>query len=86
MNGPAFDTDIETQPVPELEPGTVVILDNLSTHKGPPAAEAMKRHVCWHLFLPPYSPDPRCLVPEIGVPEAQIPLATDRGQNFQRSV
>ena len=59
MNGPAFDTDIETQSAPELEPGTVVILDNLSTHKGPRAAEAMKRHGCWHLFLTPYSPDPR---------------------------
>jgi hypothetical protein len=57
MNGPAFDTDIETQPVPELEPGTVAILDNLSTHKGPRAAEALKRHGCWLSFLPPYSPD-----------------------------
>lgn len=40
MNGPAFDTYIETQLAPVLEPGTVVILDNLSTHKSPRAAEA----------------------------------------------
>ena len=38
INGPAFDTCIETQLVPALDPGTVVILDNLSTHKSPPAA------------------------------------------------
>ena len=33
MNGPAFDTYIETQLAPALDPGTVVILDNLSTLK-----------------------------------------------------
>ena len=37
INGPAFDTCIETQLAPALDPGTVVILDNLSTHKSPPA-------------------------------------------------
>ncbi len=31
MNGPAFDTCIETQLAPALDPGTVVIIDNLST-------------------------------------------------------
>ena len=45
INGPAFDTCIETQPAPALDPGTVVILDNLSTHKvhPPPAAEALRQ-------------------------------------------
>lgn len=57
MNGPAFDTYIETQLAPELEPGTVVILDNLSTHKSPRAAEALRRRGCWFLFLPTHSPD-----------------------------
>ena len=38
INGPAFDTCIETQLAPALDPGTVVILDNLSTHKSPAAA------------------------------------------------
>jgi hypothetical protein len=33
MNGPAFDVYVETQLAPVLDPGTVVILDNLSTHK-----------------------------------------------------
>lgn len=57
MNGPAFDTYVETQLAPTLDPGTVVILDNLSTHKSPRAAETLRRRGCWFLFLPPYSPD-----------------------------
>jgi transposase len=55
MDGLAFDTYIETQLAPALEPGTVVILDNLSTHKSPRAARALKDRGCWFLFLPPYS-------------------------------
>ncbi|WP_223423163.1 transposase, partial [Tateyamaria pelophila] len=57
MNGPAFDTYIETQLAPVLDPGTVVILDNLSTHKSPRAAEVLRKRGCWFLFLPAYSPD-----------------------------
>jgi hypothetical protein len=43
--------------VPDLEPGTVVILDNLATHKNTAAAKAMRDAGCWFLYLPPYSPD-----------------------------
>jgi transposase len=57
MNAAAFDTYIETQLAPVIEPGTVVILDNLSTHRSPRAAEALHARGCWFLFLPPYSPD-----------------------------
>ena len=57
MNGAAFATYIETQLAPALAPGSVVILDNLSTHKSPRAAKALREHGCWFLFLPPYSPD-----------------------------
>lgn len=57
MNGDAFATYIETQLAPSLLPGTVVILDNLSTHKNAKATEALKARGCWFLYLPPYSPD-----------------------------
>lgn len=57
MDRTAFDTYIETQLAPVLEPGTVVILDNLATHKSARAAQALKDRGCWLLFLPPYSPD-----------------------------
>jgi len=53
----AFDAYIETQLAPELQPGDVVILDNLSSHKSPSAAELLKAKGAWFLFLPPYSPD-----------------------------
>ena len=43
--------------VPEIVPGTVVILDNLATHRNKEAAEALRAHGCWFLYLPPYSPD-----------------------------
>lgn len=57
MNGDAFATYVETQLAPELQPGTVVILDNLSTHRNAKAAAALKARGCWFLYLPPYSPD-----------------------------
>ncbi|MFH1807026.1 MAG: transposase [Pseudomonadota bacterium] len=57
LNGAAFDTCIETQLAPLLEPGSIVI-DNLSTHKSPRSAAALKQRGCWFLFLPPYNPDP----------------------------
>ena len=57
MNRSAFDTYIETQLAPALEPGTVVILDNLITHKSPKAVQVLKERRCWMLFLPAYSPD-----------------------------
>lgn len=57
MDGPAFETYIRTQLAPALKPGTVVILDNLATHKNAAAAQALKAQGCWFLYLPPYSPD-----------------------------
>jgi len=57
MDGETFAAYVEEVLVPELEPGTVVILDNLATHKNAAAAKAMREAGCWFLFLPPYSPD-----------------------------
>lgn len=57
INRPAFDTWIETQLAPTLSKGDIVILDNLAVHKSARAAECLKDHGAWFLFLPPYSPD-----------------------------
>jgi transposase len=57
MDGPAFATYVREVLVPEIVPGTVVILDNLATHRNKEAAEALRAHGCWFLYLPPYSPD-----------------------------
>ena len=57
MDGAAFATYIAEVLVPEIEPGTVVICDNLATHKNAQAAATLSAHKCWFLYLPPYSPD-----------------------------
>ena len=55
MNRVTFNTYIKTQLAPALRPGTVVILDNLSTHKSPEAERILRERGCWFLFPPPYS-------------------------------
>jgi transposase len=57
MDGEAFAAYVQKVLVPELLPGTCVILDNLSTHHNTEARKAMREAGCWFLFLPPYSPD-----------------------------
>ena len=32
-------------------------MDNLATHRNKEAAQALRDHGCWFLYLPPYSPD-----------------------------
>jgi transposase len=57
MDGLAFAAYIRHVLAPELEPGTVVVLDNLATHRNKEAHAALKARGCWFLYLPPYSPD-----------------------------
>ena len=57
MNRAAFETYIETQLAPCLQPGEVVISDNLSSHKSAVAQALLKAQGNLLLFLPPYSPD-----------------------------
>ncbi len=57
MNGEAFATYMRQVLAPELLPGTVVICDNLATHRNKDAAQALKDVSCWILCLPPYSPN-----------------------------
>lgn len=42
---------------PELQPGDVVVLDNLSSHKGPRVRTLIEAAHASVLYLPPYSPD-----------------------------
>jgi transposase len=52
-----FETYVETQLAPTLQPGDIVILDNLPVHKSAAAEAAIHAKGAWLLFLPPYSPD-----------------------------
>jgi len=40
-----------------LRPGQIVVMDNLSAHKGGRVRELVEERGCELLFLPPYSPD-----------------------------
>jgi hypothetical protein len=55
MDGPAFAACIREVLVPEIPPGTVVVLDNPATHRNAEAVRAPRAHGCWFLYLPPYS-------------------------------
>ena len=57
MDRDAFDSCIEKVPIPGLDPGSVVILDNLATHNSDTATRMLKAHGCHFLFLPACSPD-----------------------------
>lgn len=57
MNQATFEVYVQTQLAPTLNPGDVVILDNVGFHKSATAAQALKARGAWLLFLPPYSPD-----------------------------
>jgi transposase len=59
MNRGAFETYVARVLVPELRPGDVVILDNLSSHKGARVRELIEcaQHGVRLLYLPSYSPD-----------------------------
>ncbi len=52
-----FETYVEQVLVPSLRAGQVVILDNLSSHKGDRVRELIEGVGCSLLYLPPYSPD-----------------------------
>ena len=53
----AFETYIDKVPVPELVKGDTVVMDNLSSHKGPRVREMIEAAGATLLYLPPYSPD-----------------------------
>ena len=52
-----FETYVETQLAPTLNPGDVVILDNLSSHKRASVRARIEAAGATLRFLPPYSPD-----------------------------
>lgn len=57
INGALFQLYVQTQLVPTLSKGDIVVLDNLGSHKGAAARKAIKAAGARLWFLPPYSPD-----------------------------
>ncbi len=52
-----FEAYLEGVLAPTLRPGQVVVMDNLSAHKGFRVREIIEGCDCELLYLPPYSPD-----------------------------
>lgn len=52
-----FETYIERVLAPSLKPGQIVVMDNLSSHKGSRVREFIEGRSCELMYLPPYSPD-----------------------------
>lgn len=57
MDGPAFEAYVEHVLVPDLHPGSIVVMDNLSPHKSTRIEELISNAGAELWYLPPYSPD-----------------------------
>ena len=57
MDGPAFLAWVEQMLAPTLEPGDIVVLDNLPAHKPDAVRAAIEATGATLRYLPPYSPD-----------------------------
>lgn len=56
-NASMFESWVESCLVPVLQPGQIVIMDNVSFHYSVKAREMIEGAGCEIKFLPPYSPD-----------------------------
>jgi len=57
VNQLAFEAFVGTVLVPTLRPGDLLLMDNLSSHKGPRVGQLIRAAQANLLYLPPYSPD-----------------------------
>lgn len=57
MNAAAFRAYVEQALAPTLNPGDIVVMDNLPAHKGAAVRTAIEACGASLLLLPPYSPD-----------------------------
>lgn len=57
MDGPMFLAYVQQQLAPTLQPGDIVVMDNLSSHKVAGVRQAIERVGARIAYLPPYSPD-----------------------------
>ena len=56
-NREVFETYVELILAPTLRRGQVVVMDNLTAHKGERVRELIEGQGCEIMYLPPYSPD-----------------------------
>lgn len=57
VNRDVFEAFVEKVLMPTLHPGDIVVMDNLSSHKGGRVRQLIESVGASVLYLPPYSPD-----------------------------
>jgi len=57
INRIAFQAYVDQVLIPELRPGDIVVMDNLSSHKSSAVRASIEAARATLLYLPPYSPD-----------------------------
>ena len=57
INGTSFAAWVVQFLIPELAPGSILVIDNLGSHKGRRVRQLLKAAGIKLFFLPPYSPD-----------------------------
>jgi transposase len=84
IDNPSFLAYVEQVLVPTLQPGDVVVLDNLAMHKQPEVQAAIEAVGARLRFLPPYSPDFNPIEMAFGKLKAFLRAA--RPRNFDQVV
>lgn len=84
IDNPTFLAYVEQVLVPTLQPGDVVVLDNLVVHKQPAVQHAIERAGAHLRFLPPYSPDFNPI--ELAFAKLKAFLRAARPRNFDQVV
>jgi len=82
IDSPTFLAYVEQVLVPTLDPGDVVVLDNLAVHKQPEVRTAIEQVGARVQFLPPYSPDFNPI--ELAFAKLKAFLRAARPRNFEQ--
>ena len=77
-DGESFALYVRELLVPSLRPGQVVVMDNLSAHKGAAIRALIEAAGCRLLFLPAYSPDFNPIEPAFAKVKAHLRRAAAR--------
>ena len=81
MNGDWFKAYVEQILIPTLSPGDIVVMDNLSSHKGEDVREAIEAAKAELRFLPPYSPDLNPIEPAFSKLKAHLRKHAERSMD-----
>ena len=79
IDGESFTIYVEKVLLPTLQPGDIVIMDNLGSHKGKAVRALIRSRGAKLFFLPKYSPRPQSN--RAGLRQAQAPAAQSSSAN-----